>query len=46
MLVFFEVVIRDDPKLLVDNEKVLISKWSGWQFDSRCENVSVLDRKN
>jgi hypothetical protein len=36
--------IRDDPKLQGDSEEVPISEWSGWQFDSRCEIFSLLDK--
>jgi hypothetical protein len=38
--------VRDDPKLLGDSGEVSIYKWSGWQFDSRFDIFSLLDRIN
>jgi hypothetical protein len=35
--------VRDDTKPPGDNANVLISKWSSWRFDSRCEIFSLLD---
>ena len=38
--------VWDDLKLPGDSEDVPISEWSGWQFDSRYEILSLLDGKN
>ena len=40
------ILVRCDPELLGDSGEVPISKWSGWQFNSRCEILSLLDGKN
>ena len=38
--------VRDDPKLPGDSGEILISKWSGWRFDSHCEIFCSLDGKD
>ena len=40
-----EVHDRDYPKLPGDSGEVLISEWSGWQFDPRYEIFSLLNQK-
>ena len=37
--------VQEDPKLPGDSGEVPISEWSGWRFDSRCDILSLLDRK-
>jgi hypothetical protein len=37
--------VQDDLKLPGDSREVPVSEWSGWQFASRYEIFSLLDRK-